>query len=169
MVIHVRNALRPIGTMIGGVVLMGLVAACSSGETESQGERQAAVAEPRSGAAICIDNQTSSSFAGTSENTREQDRDVLVEPGTTGCAWWVGSSNPKLIVMGALGPSFEVVRSGNFEITFCDTKLKLPFDSEGESPETTIECYGNNYIVKAKKAAPSYSGKTYYTAVVRDS
>lgn len=152
---------------IGSILLAAGLAGCSSNDEGDTSARQAAAAPPRSGAGICMQNETASTYGGTSENTREQDRDIVIPPGETVCGWWVGASAPKLLLMGPVGPTFEIVRSGNFEITFCDKKLKIPFGETGESEELTMDCYGNQVVVKFVKEKDTY-GPTRYIAVVRD-
>lgn len=76
-------------------------------------------------------------------------------------------SAPKLLLMGPVGPTFEVVRSGNFEITFCEKKLKIPFGDSGQSEEVTMDCYGNPLVVQLVVDKEDYGPKRFI-AVVRD-
>lgn len=151
-----------------GITLSALtLAGCSSTDQASTEARQAAAATPKSGAAICLKNDTNSNFGGTSENTREVDRDLYIPSGETGCAWWVGASKPKLILQGSVGANFEVVRSGNFDITFCGEELDIPWGTDnGSSEEITVDCEGNPLAVTFVKSTEA--GRTLYTAVVRD-
>ena len=151
---------------IGFGFLASGLAGCSSTVESDSVARQAAAAPPGSGAGICLQNETSSNFGGSSINTRPQDGEIFIQPGQTVCGYWVGASAPKLVLQGAVGPSFEVVRTGNTDINFCGEEFSLPFGTEdGESAERTINCVGNNYGVKFNK---STGCTTNYTAVVRD-
>lgn len=156
------------------IVAVSLVAlaGCSSNDDATTGDattaaRQAAAAPPGSGSAICLQNDTSSGFGGTSVNTREVDRDIYIPSGETGCAWWVGASKPKLVLQGPIGANFEVIRSGNFDLTFCDQELEIPWGTDnGSSEEITMDCVGNPLSVTYVKSVAN--GRTLHTAVVRD-
>lgn len=148
-------------------VSMVALAGCSSTDEATSDARQAAAAPPGSGSAICLQNETSSSFGGTSVNTREVDRDIYIPSGETGCAWWVGASKPKLVLQGPIGPDFEVIRSGNFDLTFCNQELDIPWGTDnGSSEEITMDCVGNPLSVTYVKSVTN--GRTLHTAVVRD-
>lgn len=164
-----RNQSFTVRTAIGFTLaaLALALSGCSSAEQATTEARQAAAAPPGSGSAICLQNDTKSGFGGTSVNTREIDRDLYIPSGGTGCAWWVGASKPKLILQGPVGASFEIVRSGNFDLTFCGEEIDIPWGTDnGTSEEKALECEGNRLAVTYIKSTEG--ARTLHTAVVRD-
>lgn len=155
---------------IGSILLAAGLAGCSSSDEAESTARQAAADLPYSGVAICLQNETSSRFGGTSVNTREEDRDIFVGNGETGCAWWKGASQPKLILQGPIGSDFEIRKNGNSSISVCGTSFSLPFDSgPAETESKNVTCSGTPYVGQLVLTKESGEKYTRLIAVLRDS
>lgn len=165
-----RKCAVTIPIALGAALLATGLTGCSSSDESAAPARQAAADLPLQGVAICLQNDTSSRFSGTSENTREVDRDLFIGPGEIDCAWWKGASNPKLILQGPSGPDFEVKRSGNSSIDVCGTSFNLPFDSEpGETEQKQVSCSENPYTAKLVLTKENNGALKRLIAVMSDS